>query len=177
MTVIGIAGCTALILTGVGLRDSVGKLSHTQYGDIIKYDLSITLKEKDFEDEQDFLGMFLKDPRQVETAIEVYNETGKAIVGDDEISASVYVPKVSHELLDVISLRERKSQTPLEFQNNSVILAEKLAESLGLRIGDSFIYENTDGKQAEFVVSGITENYVGTYIYVNPEDYFRGFAE
>lgn len=175
MTVIGVAGCTAMIVAGVGLRDSLGNISNIQFDKIIQYDLTITLKESNREN--NVLGQFLNNRDQVETSIEAFSETGKALVGEEKLTVSIFVPKDPAQLQEVISLKERKSQKPIPFNDTSVILVEKLAETLELGIGDSFTYENAEGKAAEFIVSGITENYVGTYIYINPEDYAYGFEE
>ena len=80
--------------------------------------------------------------------------------------------KDSNELKNIIELRNRLSKQPIEFNDNTVIVTEKLAETLRLKVGDTFTLENNDNKAATFTVAGITENYVTGYVYV-PHTYYK----
>ena len=170
MTVTGIAGCTALMLTGFGLLDSIGKIANTQFEDIFKYNFTIQLND---EEKDSILNDFLES--------EVYAETMTDTVyidhEGDELAATVIIPKNHDSIKDVISLRERTTKSLINFNSSSVIMTEKLAETMKLNVGDKFIIKNEDDVEAEFILTDITENYVGIYLYINSSDYFNAFNE
>jgi putative ABC transport system permease protein len=170
MTVTGIAGCTALMLTGFGLLDSIGKVANTQFEDIFKYDLTIQLND---EEDDSLLYDFLKGNIYAKTMTNtIYIDHD-----NDEIAATVVVPENHESLNDVIEFNDLKTGQSLSFGDSSVIMTEKLAEKLGLKVGDSFIIKNEDKMEAEFTLTGITENYVGIYLYINNADYEKAFNE
>jgi putative ABC transport system permease protein len=167
MTVTGIAGCTALMVTGFGLRDSLTNIARTQFRDILKYDLRVELKDE----ETIPLGII-----HLDNYAEMHSESGYAIAGDERLSVSLYVPKEASALPEYISLQDRKSKIPISFTGSSVALTEKTASLLNLKTGDSFILENAQGRRGEFTLTGITENYVGSYIYIGPEVFQEAFG-
>lgn len=173
LTVIGIAGCTALILTGFGLRDSVGSIANTQFNKIIQYNLAI--EKKDASD-SDSIKAFLDDPLIVKSYLEISNESGHAINRDENIETSVYVPKDPSKINEYILLNNRISGNRIVFGDNAVVVTEKLASALKIKTGSTFKIENTDGNTSDFVLTGITENYVGSLIYIHPAEYTRAFG-
>ncbi|GHU86864.1 ABC transporter permease [Spirochaetia bacterium] len=174
MTVTGIAGCTALMLTGFGLRDSMLDIARTQFSEILKYDLRLELRESEVWDNS--LTAFLNgnEPRR---RIEIHSESGYLIGEKDRLSTVLYVPRPGENLGDFISLRNRKTKEPLGFSTDSVIITEKTAEGLGLNAGDRITVENSDGGHGEFVLSGITENYVGSMVYIGEAAWWKAFGE
>lgn len=76
-----------------------------------------------------------------------------------------------------MNLRDRVTGAKVTFGDTSVVLTEKMASTLDIRIGDTFILENADGKTGEFVLSGITENYAGGFAYINRVDYEKAFRK
>jgi putative ABC transport system permease protein len=74
-----------------------------------------------------------------------------------------------------VSLRDRKTKTPLEFTEHSVILTEKAADRFNVRAGDTLVIENAAGKRGECVLTGVTENYVGVYCYLGRAAYAAAF--
>ncbi|QQO10622.1 ABC transporter permease [Breznakiella homolactica] len=182
MTVIGIGGCTALMVTGFGLRDSMTDIARTQFERILIYDLRIELGEDEAFDPVlvNFLASVSGDGAggTARHYTELHSEAGYALSGGrGRESATILIPEHPDELNGYISLRERKSGSPIVFTGSSVVVTEKMAESLGLKVGDSFAVENSDGRTARFVLSGITENYVGSYIYLNPAAYSDAFRK
>lgn len=168
MTITGIAGCTALMLTGFGLLDSIGAVANTQFEDIFKYDLTIELND---EEKDSVLNDFLSD----KIYEEVMTDTVYIDHNGEELAATVIIPKNNDNIQDVISLRERASKSLLHFTDSSVIMTERLAESLKIKVGDKFFIKNEDDEEAEFVLTDITENYVGIYLYINSNDYSNAF--
>ncbi len=171
MTVTGIAGCTALMVTGFGLLDSIGAIANTQFEDIFKYDLTIQLKN---EEKDTLLNDFLDEH---EVYAEVMTDTVYLNHEGEELAATVMIPKNPYSFKELVSLRERQTGNTLPFAEDSVIMTEKAAETLGLKVGDKFIIKNEDDLEAGFTLTGLTENYVGIYLYINPNDYYNGFNE
>jgi putative ABC transport system permease protein len=173
MTVLGVAGCTALIVTGFGLRDSLGSITNTQFNQIFRYDLTIEMED------DGAIGPTLQDWLADETHVTgfaaVGAEIGQMSVQGKSVSANIYVPQDENELQQMVSLRSRKAKQALPFDQWSVISSERLATELSLRIGDQFILENTDGQTAHFTLTGITENYVGSYLYLGRASYSQAF--
>ena len=175
MTVIGISGCTALIVAGFGLRDSIVDIASTQFDEIFKYDLIIEKNDSNKSDES--LEDFLKNPDKVRSYAEVFQEGGKAYQGEEDFDVGIMVPKESSNFKKFIALRDRKSKAEISFNNTSVVATEKLADALEIQVGDTFILENSDDIKAEFTLTGVTENYTGSYIYINKEDYIKAFTQ
>jgi putative ABC transport system permease protein len=175
MTVLGVAGCTALLVTGFGLRDSIRDLARTQFDEISKYDLYIGLDGSYGDDP--ILTEVLSDPTRVDRYVEAFAETGYVMANGKRIETTVMVPMDARELAKVVTLRERRSGREISFSDSSVVLTEKMAGNLGLRPGDTFTIENSDGETGEFVLSDIAEYYAGSYAYVNRDDYSKVFTK
>ena len=173
MTVTGIAGCTALIVTGFGLRDSLGSITETQYNEIYHYDLMIGLKEITQADAQ--LNGFLQNKERVESWAGLFSSTGNVFYNNEIYTTTVYAPENAEEFTKMIQLRDRKSGSAIPFSHSSVIMTEKLAEVAGIDTGDTFTLENKDGDTAEFVLEGTTENYTGSFVYIGKDAYSRAF--
>ncbi|GHV04081.1 membrane protein [Spirochaetia bacterium] len=174
MTVTGIAGCTALMLTGFGLRDSMLDIARTQFSEILKYDLRLELRESEVWDNS--LTAFLGGSRPKQR-IEIHSESGYLIGEKDRLSTVLYVPRTRENLGDFISLQNRKTKELLEFNANSVVITEKTAEGLGVKAGDRITVENSGGSRGEFILTGVTENYVGSMVYIGEETWWKVFGD
>jgi putative ABC transport system permease protein len=173
MTVTGIAGCTALMIAGFGLHDSMVDIAHTQFSNILQYDAVIELNDDADTDSTRDIESLMDDSMRW-TA--VHNEAG-FVIQNDRVSAFLIVPKDPSLLGNFINLRNRKTRTPIIFSENSVIISEKLAERLNLTIGGTITIENANALRGVFTVSGITENYVGVYCYIAPSLYKTVFGD
>ena len=176
MTVIGIAGCTALLLTGFGLRDSINDIVDKQFFELYQYDLTITLKNDDALAEDASLQRFLDDESRIASYASVHNESAVVRTASGEVSTTVYVPQQTERLAEHILLRERISRQPVPFTEDSVVLTEKMCEQLNLSVGDAFTLETDDGETAELTVTGITENYVASYVFLSDATYRAAFG-
>ncbi len=166
MTVIGIAGCTALIVAGFGIKDSLNALVNTQFNDLLKYDMHIELTE----DKSDkILNDFLKDKEALSLSTSTVDI--KSANNKEQISTTLYVPEDSDKLKDFVVLRDRKTHEPVPFNDDSVIITEKMADVLKVSPGDTITVVDPDGVPAEFKLTGITENYAGCYAYIASDVY------
>ncbi|MDR3343469.1 MAG: FtsX-like permease family protein [Treponema sp.] len=181
MTITGIAGCTALIVAAFGLRNSMTDIAHTHFEEILQYDLQVELPAEAAQgnaSKDDRLNTLLQ-PSQAgnpQNWISVHSESGYVITHDERLAVAVCVPQTATALPRFITLRDRRTGKPLPFSDASVVLTEKMAEKLNLKTGNPFILENATGKRGSFTLSGITENYVGSTIYVSPSQYIKQFG-
>ena len=177
MTVIGIAGCTGLLVTGFGLRDSISEIVGKQFGELYQYNTTIALKSDDALDQNTDLRNILNDTSRIEGFLTMHAESGKLTVGDVEKEAYLYVPQEPQRLTDFIVLRERRSGKPLTFEQDTMILTEKLAETLGVKVGSKVTVRNADDAAATFTVGGIAENYAQSFVYIAPQLYEQQFGK
>ena len=170
MTVIGIAGCTGLLLTGFGLRDSIQDIISKQYEDICQYNMMASLTDGDSLQEP-ALQAILGDTGKIQASLPVHQENGEVTVEDTTKDVTLFVPERAGDLPQFIHLQDRRSGEALSFTEDQVVLTEKLAEQLGVRAGSSITIKNADGKAATATVSGVTENYLYSYAYMSPALY------
>ncbi|MFP3040437.1 FtsX-like permease family protein [Treponema primitia] len=173
MTVTGIAGCTALMIAGFGLRDSLVYIARTQFTGILKYDLRLELAKEGSEAGEEIIHTYLPNTRAVQDGgyTKLHISNAYVIHGDDRISVSLYIPGKAETLGDFIRLQGRNTKNQISFTAYSAVITEKMAEIMSLAVGDPFTLENADGRRGEFVLTGITENYVGNYLYLGAEVY------
>lgn len=162
MTIIGICGCTALILAGFGLKYSVSTLIPLQYEEIYRYDMSVSVKEdadiyKKLEE--------IKIIEGVENGMAVGIHSGK-VEGED---IQIIVAQDMNALKEFITLRDENGE--LHVAENEVILSEKIAKIIGCEVGDLVTLENSDEIAVEVKIGAITENYLYHYAYLSAKDY------
>ncbi|MCQ2433432.1 MAG: ABC transporter permease, partial [Clostridia bacterium] len=176
MTVVGVAGCSALLVTGFGLRDSIRDIVDLQFGEINRFELTIMTDDAEYAAAPDgALGELLSSDA-VTGALPVFEESGKAEANGEGGSVTILVPSRTGDLDTFLSLRERKSGTALPLTDGGVILTEKLCETMGISVGDAVTIENNDGKRAETHLIGIAENYITAYAYLSPACYEELFG-
>ena len=173
MTVIGIAGCTALMLTGFGLKYSISSIADKQYGNIFVYD-AIAVMEDDVDD-PDALQAFLDDTAGVTQSIKIVHRSLDATNGSAIKSINLYVPQDPEQIGDYIHLRERIGHEPLSMTDEGVIINEKLAKLLNLSAGDEITLNNPDGRPITVPITGVCENYALNYVYMSPTLYESSF--
>lgn len=176
MTVVGIAGCTALLLTGFGLQDSISDIVNLQFGEVLQYNLTVTSKDAEKMKEDQTVQDLLKDTNTVERYLRIFQEGADVVANGQSLSAYLFVPEEPDRLSQFITLQERKSKAPVDFNEDTVLLTEKLAERLGVNAGDTItVQRNDNNAKAEFTIGGIVENYVQNYVYLSPELYEKGY--
>lgn len=176
MTIIGVCGCTALIVSGFGLRDAISNMIPKQFGEIDKYNINITLKEKKYGNELEELESNIQQNEEIESTLGANIQSVKIIKDDNNQNIQLIVPSNVNELEEFISLRDRKNQeNKYVLDATGVIVSEKLADLLSIKEGDTILLENADGIRKEVNVSKITENYIMHYIYMSPDLYNETF--
>ena len=176
MTIIGVAGCSALLLTGFGIKDSVNDIIDKQYGQIDKYDLIFAMDEEDSLTNDESLNQTINDKGIISEYLSVSQETGKVYYGKEKQEINIFVPQDTEKFADFTTLRTRSGHDSIMLSDDSIVLTEKLCEEMGINIGDSVTLEDSEGHQATITVSAITENYVSSYAYLTPKTYTACFS-
>ncbi len=175
MTVIGVAGCSALLVTGFGLRDSINDIVDKQFGELYRYELGVTLKNEEAARSDELLKI-LNDGEKIADWMPFEENAGKVVLRDGSEKIYICVPEDAARLDEFILLRDRRTGETVAEPENGAVLTEKLCETLGLNIGDSVTLETSGGYRGEVTVAGITENYVSSYAYISAEDYRSAFG-
>ena len=177
MTVLGIAGCTALILTGFGIKDSIEMILTGQYGTLFKYDMSLVI-QSDMTDKQIYeLRKNLSDIDEINKYEFFSYENGDIKVNNTTKEITIVVPENLKKMDKFIHLQDRKTQNPIKLNNKGIVLTEKIARDLGVKAGDEIELINSDDKKVKIKVSNITENYISHYVYISPENYTKLFEK
>lgn len=176
MTVIGVAGCTSLLVTGFGLKDSIGDIAAKQFSDIFTYDFALTLSDSRALTNEDFRTV-MEDPAQVKNYLPAHQERISLEYGEKNYSLYLFVPQSPEALPDFVDLHDRKSRTPTPLVSDGIVITEKLSRDTGLAAGDLLTITNGRQHSAQLPITGVAENYVETYIYMTPESYERAFGD
>lgn len=176
MTVIGVAGCMSLLVSGFGISDSLNAIITKQFGDISHYDL-MTVVTKEEATEQGEVYDYLHNSENFSESLTVAVQSTRQPVADGEADVYLMVPQDVGQFADFLDLHERISRTPTPLGEEGVVLTEKLAKLLGVQAGDTVTLENGDEKTGTFVVSGVCEHYVSNYVYMSASTYEAGFGE
>lgn len=177
MTVIGIAGCTALLLVGFGLHDAIWDIINKQYVDITHYQMTVGLNDHANDLDVQHVKDVLNQHPEIEHIDRVHT-AHMAAKGEDDALSSTHVDVVVPQSLDIfnksITLKNRISGKQVPFDESSVVISEKLATLHHLRVGDTLVLFDRDkvgnsvGAGHKLTITGICENYVGTTIYIAP---------
>ena len=171
MTIIGIMGCTALIVVGFGLRDSIRSIMPDQFEKVFQYDLQISLKNG-LEDEQiQKYKTDLKKKDEIDKSMETYMAANTVINKEKEEEVQIIVPKEEKELEGMIQSTDTKTKEKVTLQENKICLTDKAAELLGVKAGDSIILKDTKEKEIKVTISNVVENYVYHYVYMSKTTY------
>ena len=174
MTVVGISGCTALLMIGFGMRDSIRDFAGTQFDDIFRYQIRLELDEEEFEGKS--LDQLIDDLENVESYGGIYSDKGAVRYGNDLLDVNAMVFHDSSQISEFILTQNRQTGEMIEAGTEYVIITEKLSEELGISIGDTIVYEDADENRGELRVTDITENYLGNYMYVDSAQYESVFG-
>ena len=177
MTVIGIAGCTALLLVGFGLHDAIWDIINKQYVDITHYQMTVGLNDHANDLDVQHVKDVLNQHPEIEHIDRVHTAHMSA-KGEDDTISSTHVDVVVPQSLDIfnksITLKNRISGKQVPFDDSSVVISEKLATLHHLRVGDTLVLFDRDkvgnsvGAGHKLTITGICENYVGTTVYIAP---------
>ena len=177
MTIIGIMGCTSLILAGFGLKDSISSILPNQYEDICHYDMLVSLKTSLTQEQKGSYIEKLKQREDIQELVKTYIESGTAGKEEKSENVQIVVPSDNQEIDKMIKLRDVKTKEPFTLSEEGIIITDKLAELIGAKVGDMIMITTADDIEKEIKVVGITENYISHYVYMSKELYQQVFGE
>ena len=174
MTVIGIAGCGALITAGFGIKDSVQSIIDNQYGQIIHYDdILVFNNNADTESIKNVADNIAKDEYYKDSLMDyAYTSDVKVSGESDDYSTEITVVSNEQDYKDFVTFRSRKDKSELELTDSGVIITEKLAKDLSVKAGDTILIQDDNNKQVSVNVTGVMEMYINNYIFMT-SDYFN----
>jgi putative ABC transport system permease protein len=183
MTIVGIAGCCALLLASFGIEGSILSTADRQFNDIYHYDIYVLLKDDaDHAEMERELGRF----GSLEPITEISCTLVRGDANTDGFNTiSAFAPKDPERLGEYISLYTSRGK-PLSIEAAApageaaiprVILTDKLAKHMDVEVGETLTVRDGDGHGGEAVVSGITMNYVGGYVYMSDAAYRSIFGD
>lgn len=175
MTVIGIAGCCALILASLGMYDSVSAITAKQYGEnaISKYDFQIAFDNAQTTGTHTAsFNAAASDARIRDlTLVGMKSMEGFGAETNKKTDVYVFVPEKPASLPTFIDLRDRHTGEKLSLDNTGAIITEKLAKTANVKTGDAINFSDSDGNVYSVTVSAIAENYTFHYIYMTESVY------
>ena len=168
MTVIGIGGCTALIIAGFGMRSSLLFTMSRQYDDLFHYSAQVTLSDNALSTERQAVEDFLAGDERIVSYVPC--EASSATVVTPSYSTTAYVEVMaSDEIGKVVDLFDYKSGDPITMGDEGVYIDQKLSELLKVSVGDTFFLDGDE--RGDVTVAGIYEHYTGHFIYMTPGYY------
>ncbi len=168
MTVIGIGGCTALIIAGFGMRSSLLFTMSRQYDDLFHYSAQVTLSSNVLPEERQVVEDFLAGDSRVVNDVPCTASSATVITSSYSTTAYVEVMEAG-EIGKVIDLLDCKTGEPITMEDTGVYIDQKLSELLKVSVGDTFFLDGD--ARGDVTVAGIYEHYTGHFIYMTPSYY------
>ncbi len=178
MSLVGILGCTALVVTALGAKNAVSTILNDQFGDIFHYNVTIGFDKG--RPSADLISL-LSDKTYFDKSTEVLHNSAEASLKDkDKGTYNIYIvsPKEAKELTDYVTFYDPETKKNLSFTDDSVIITEKLSLNLNVGVGDTIWVKYLDENEKYPVkVTGIAKNYAFNYIYLGKSAYEAAFGE
>lgn len=169
MMILGISGCTALLLTGFGVKDSVTNVADMQYDEVQIYDIGITFSDGIQEEDREEIAQKTED-MLAQTAYH-YEESVELEFGGRIKSIYLEVPEDEEEMGNFLNLHTAEGEQ-LSFPGmGEAVLTEKVARNMGIKVGDQVTFRDNDRNSFTVRITGLCENFVYNYIYINKETY------
>ena len=176
MTIVGIAGCAALVLTGYGLKDAINDIVQNQFQKVFRYDLLAGYSAEDEAEEQALFDQLESDP-DIKEWMPQYRAAITAVDERHSYEVNLTVSQDYTRLTDFISLQERVSRKVLTPEREGAIITEKLGTMLGLKAGDTLTLRDGDNRTYELAIAGVSENYASHFVYISAEYYEEVFGK
>ena len=172
MTVVGVAGCTSLLVLGFAIKGSISQVISRQYQDIISYDTTITLESADYSDE--ICDQLLSDSK-VENAVPYMTYSSMAYTKKEDKAIQAYIMD-EDSVHDIFNMKERRNQKPISLEDG-VVISEKFANLCGISVGDEITIESSNGIKQSVEVTAICEMYTQHFMFMSDEFYADTFNE
>ena len=169
MMVLGVGGCMALLLTGLGIKDSIADVVIQQYDHILVYDIAAVFREAPDEEQrrelsEDTQGILENSLYYMQESVDIsFNRVTKSV--------DLIVPEDAERAAEMLHLFDEKGN-PISYPGDGeAVITSKYAKKLGVRIGDTVTLRDGDMRELQVKISGICTNYVFNYIYISTDTY------
>ena len=177
MTVCGVAGCCALLVTGFGIRDSINGMVDIQFDQILQYDGMVRLEDSLSRSAKMKFAQKIDSREDVSSASLICAYSAIAVTdGELEETVQTEVYLNAEDVTQFYDLRVRETGEKLHLDDEGVIINERLSENLDLAVGDTFTLESDNGLKRSVRVAGITEMYIQHYAFMTQAYYQKVFG-
>lgn len=168
LMILGVSGCTALLLTGFGVRDSIQNVTDYQYGEISLYDAEINFSEElTAEEQRDFLAN-----HGSLSGLVYLSRSNADVAAGNKVKSTALTAVMEGRLEDFLSLHNETGPVSLPGEGEAV-LSMGIAESLGVEPGDRLEITNDDFNKITLTVSGVFDNYLGDFVFVTEQSLMK----
>ncbi len=176
MTIVGVSGCTALIIAGFGLKYSIKSIADKQFNDIFVYDATVVMNSDNLENNPspaDKLASY----DEVESSMPYMSFEADGEHEGETQTVNVIVPSAVEDIGSYAMLRDVKSGEICSIKEDEVIITEKLSKMLDLDVGDSISVKANDKEECSLKISAVVKNYALHYVYMSPKLYEKLYGE
>ena len=184
MAIIGIAGCTALLLTGLGLQNAINDIIDKQYGEVYSFNTIVRMDADEADPAaKDAVSAAVGSDGQEYAWVSTENKIACAPDGGSEHRFELVCAQDPEQLQRFVQMRERVGGKALTLDGSGAVISEKLASQLGVSVGDTLTFYDEDdignlvGDGRAVTVAGIMENYVAQYAYVTADVYKQAMGQ
>ncbi len=176
MTIFGISGCTALLVIGFGIKDSINAIVDRQYGELHTYNEALTFESGLTQELKDKTCDDLLAMEEVLGVFEMYQGGAAFCTAEDKLEGYVYVHENTVEFRDYVVLRDYETGATIQLRDGEIVITSKISKLLGVEKGDELEIKLSSGDKATAVIGAVTENYVFHYVYINNATYEELFG-
>lgn len=172
MTIFGIGGCMALMVVGFGLKDCIYEIVSLQYEKVQFYDATTYMSDDISEENGQQIQEYLDQNTDVKGTIEVHMQKIDVKSASGKKTLYLMVPSDDEKIEDFLSFHSRTNKDEVySLKKDEVILTEKIASLLNVKVGDQLTIEDKDRGDQTVTIGAICENYMSHYLYLSPEKY------
>ena len=172
MTIFGIGGCMALMVVGFGLKDCIYEIVSLQYEKVQFYDAATYMSDDISEENRQQIQEYLDQNADVKETIEVHMQKTDVKSASGKKTLYLMVPSDDEKIEDFLSFHSRTNKNEVySLKKDEVILTEKMASLLNVKVGDQLTIEDEDRGDQTVTIGAICENYMSHYLYLSPEKY------
>lgn len=175
MMVVGISGCTALLVTGFGVKDSIMNIANEQYSEIQTYDLGVTLKDRE---KEDVSKQFLSEVEEDTDGVIFSMEKAMDMEVKDKIkSVNLICMDNTQDIDNFFQLRDEKKEKVAYPKKGEAVVTKKLWDKYQLEKGDTINLRDEDMNSFKVTVAGYFENYIYNYVLISNDTYKEAMGE
>ena len=175
MMVLGISGCTALLVTGFGIKDSVADIAGLQFDEVQIYDIGLTLTDETTESDRERLRE--ETTEYFEQIAFHYEKSVDMDFAGKTKSITLFIPENPEETAYFLKLHTERGEELTYPKEGEAIVTAKAAQSMGIQIGDEIVLRDADMRQIRVKVVNMCENFVYNYVYISKETYANQLKE